>query len=40
MTDVIYNLSVYINIKIPLDNSLKNRNKWDFNVYIFNMNNL
>lgn len=29
MTDEIYNLSVYINIKIPLDNSLKNRNKWD-----------
>ena len=29
MTDEIYNLSVYINIKIPLDNSLNNRNKWD-----------
>lgn len=29
MTDEIYNLSVYINIKIPRDNSLNNRNKWD-----------
>lgn len=29
MTDEIYNSSVYLIIKIPLDNSLNNRNKWD-----------